>query len=69
MQNRADPYAGDRALAAALQDPPSGPSPDEAVAEVRDVLDPIGDTFPRSVRPTSDDRNNRAVVYLTRNCS
>jgi hypothetical protein len=46
MQNRTDPYAGDRALAAALQDPPSGPSPDEAVAEVRDVLDPIGDTCP-----------------------
>jgi len=35
-----------RALAAALQDPPSGPSPDETVAEVRDVLDPIGDTCP-----------------------
>lgn len=28
------------------QDPPPGISPDEAVAEVRDVMDSIGDTCP-----------------------
>lgn len=28
------------------QEPPAGASPDEAVAEMRDVLDSIGDTCP-----------------------
>jgi hypothetical protein len=46
MQDRADPHACDRALAFARQDSPSGVSPDEAVAAVRDVLDSIGDTCP-----------------------
>ena len=46
MQDRADPNARERALAAARQDPPSGVSPDRAVAEVRDVLDSISDTCP-----------------------
>jgi hypothetical protein len=32
MQDRADPHARERALAAAGQDPPPGVSPDEAVA-------------------------------------
>ena len=34
MQDRADPHARERAFAAARRDPPSGVSPDEAVAEV-----------------------------------
>jgi hypothetical protein len=46
MQDRADPHARERAFAAARQDPPSGVAPDEAVAEVCDVLDSIGDTCP-----------------------
>ena len=46
MQDRADSHARERAFAAARRDPPSGVSPDEAVAEVRDVLDSIGDTCP-----------------------
>jgi hypothetical protein len=46
MQDRADPHARERALAAASQDPPSGVTPDEAVAEMRDVFASIGDTCP-----------------------
>jgi len=46
MQDRADPHARERALAVASQDPPSGVTPDEAVAEVRDELASIGDTCP-----------------------
>ena len=46
MQDRAGPYARDCALAAARQDPPFGVSSDEAVAEVKDVLNSIGDTCP-----------------------
>ena len=46
MQDRADPHARERALDVARRDPPAGVSPDEAVAEVRDVLDSIGDTCP-----------------------
>ena len=46
MQDLADPYARERALAVASQDPPSGVALDEAVAEVRDVLASIGDTCP-----------------------
>ena len=46
MQDRADPHARERALAVASQDPPSGVAPDEAVAEVRDVLASIGDNLP-----------------------
>lgn len=46
MQDRADPHAGERAFEAARLDRPDGISPDEAVAEVRAVLDSIGDTCP-----------------------
>ncbi|WFU45426.1 hypothetical protein QA640_46250 (plasmid) [Bradyrhizobium sp. CB82] len=46
MQDRADPYARDRAFDIARRDPPPGISPEAAVAEVRDVLDSIGDTCP-----------------------
>ena len=46
MLDRADPHARERAFAIARQDPPPGISYDEAVAEVRDVLDSIGDTCP-----------------------
>jgi len=41
MQDRAAPRARDRALAAR-----SCPSPDEAVAKIRDTLGSIGDTCP-----------------------
>jgi hypothetical protein len=46
MQDRADPHARERAFGFARQDPSAGVSPDEAFAEVRDVLDSIGDTCP-----------------------
>ena len=46
MQDRADPHARERAFGLARQDPPAGISADEAVAEIRGVLDSIGDTCP-----------------------
>jgi hypothetical protein len=46
MQDRADLHARQRAFDIARRDPPAGFSTDEAAAEVRDVLDSIGDTCP-----------------------
>jgi hypothetical protein len=46
MKDRADPHARERALVIARQDPPPGVSPEEAIAELRDVLYSIGDTCP-----------------------
>ena len=46
VRDRADPHARDHAVEIARQDPPAGLSPDAAVAEVREVLDSIGDTCP-----------------------
>ena len=46
MQDRADPHARMRAFDIARQDPPDGLSWAEAVAEIEDVLDSIGDTCP-----------------------
>ncbi|MCK1598833.1 hypothetical protein [Bradyrhizobium sp. 164] len=45
-KDRADPHAREHALDIAKQDPPYGLSPDQAVAEIREVLDSIGDTCP-----------------------
>ncbi|MDE5465964.1 hypothetical protein [Bradyrhizobium sp. CSS354] len=45
-KDRADPHARERALHLARQEPPDGLSPDEAVAELQDVLESIGDTCP-----------------------
>lgn len=45
-KDRADPHARERALDFARQEPPDGISPDEAVAEVRAVLDSVGDNCP-----------------------
>ncbi|MBX9650372.1 MAG: hypothetical protein K2X57_25340 [Xanthobacteraceae bacterium] len=42
----ADPHAREDAFDVARQHPPAGLSPADAVAEVRDVLDSIGDTCP-----------------------
>jgi hypothetical protein len=44
MQDRADPDARRRALDIAGQHPPTGVARDEAIAEIREVLDSIGDT-------------------------
>jgi hypothetical protein len=46
MQDRADPHARERAFEIARRNPPAGVSPHEAAAEVRDVLNSIGDTCP-----------------------
>ena len=46
MQDRADPHARERALDMPRQDPPFGLSSLQAVAEIGDVLDSIGDTCP-----------------------
>ena len=46
MRDCADPHARDRAVDIARQDPPPGVSPDAAAAEVREVMDSIGDTCP-----------------------
>ncbi|MDF0492802.1 hypothetical protein [Bradyrhizobium yuanmingense] len=45
-KDRADPHARKRAVERARQDPPDGVSADEAIAEINDVLDSIGDTCP-----------------------
>jgi hypothetical protein len=45
-RDRADPHARERAFDIARQELPSGVPPDDAVAEVREVLDSIGDTCP-----------------------
>jgi hypothetical protein len=46
IEDRADPYARQHAVAVARDDPPHGVSPDEAIAEIREVLDSIGDACP-----------------------
>jgi hypothetical protein len=46
VKDRADPHARDRAADMARQDPPRGISPDAAAAEIRKVLETIGDTCP-----------------------
>ena len=45
-KDRADPHARERALDNARRHPPDGISPNEATAEVRDVLDSVGDACP-----------------------
>jgi hypothetical protein len=45
-RDRADPHARDHAVEIARRYPPTGLSPEAAVAEVREVLDSIGDTCP-----------------------
>lgn len=46
MQDRADPQARKLAIELARQDHPAGVSPDEALSEMRNVLESIGDTCP-----------------------
>ena len=46
MEDRADPHARERAFDIAREDPPAGVSTDAAAAEVRAVLNSIGDTCP-----------------------
>ncbi|MCG2665738.1 hypothetical protein ACFPFP_02190 [Bradyrhizobium sp. GCM10023182] len=45
-KDRADPHARERAIDLARRDPPNGVTACEAVAEVRDLLDSVGDTCP-----------------------
>lgn len=51
-KERADPHARERATKIARRDPPQGATADEAVAEINDVLNSIGDTCPEC--PSSD---------------
>jgi len=51
-QDRADPHARERAFDLARRDPPSGISPEAAAAEVRGVLNSIGDTRPECTLPS-----------------
>ena len=46
MRDRTDPHAREHAVDRGRLDPPTGVSPDDAVAELREVLDSIGDTCP-----------------------
>jgi hypothetical protein len=46
MQDRADPDARARALDIADREPPIGVSRDEAIAEIKEVLESIGDVCP-----------------------
>jgi hypothetical protein len=46
MKDRADPHARERAIDIARRDPPPGFSREAAAAEIREVLDSIGDTCP-----------------------
>lgn len=46
MQDRTDPHARERAFDIARRAPPAGVSCEDAIAELRDVLDSIGDTCP-----------------------
>ena len=46
IEDRADPSARQHAVAVARDDPPHGVPPDEAIAEIREVLDSIGDACP-----------------------
>jgi hypothetical protein len=41
-----DPHAREEALRIAMEEPPAGVSPEEAVLAVRDVLASVGDTCP-----------------------
>ena len=50
MQDRTDPHARERALVIARQEPPCGFSPEQAVAEVRNMLELVGDTCPECPR-------------------
>jgi hypothetical protein len=54
MLDRGDPDARERALAAARQDPPSGVTPEDAVAAIDDVLGSIGDTCPECPPEAAD---------------
>ncbi|MFK4536362.1 hypothetical protein ABIA00_004545 [Bradyrhizobium ottawaense] len=45
-RDRADPHARERAIDIARHERPPGVSPEEALAEVRDVLDSFGETCP-----------------------
>ena len=53
MLDRRDPDARERALHVARQDPPTGVSLEEAIAEIWDILDSMGDTCPECP-PVSD---------------
>ncbi len=46
MQDRADPHAREKAFDIAHRERPAGISASDAAAEVRNVLDSIGDTCP-----------------------
>ncbi|TWI76467.1 hypothetical protein IQ16_00708 [Bradyrhizobium huanghuaihaiense] len=46
MQDRTDPHAREYAFDIARRYPPPGLSPESAAAEIREIIDSIGDTCP-----------------------
>ena len=46
VQDRADPNARQYAMIIAQEDPPPSASPEDALAEIREVLESIGDVCP-----------------------
>ncbi|MCA1398415.1 MULTISPECIES: hypothetical protein [unclassified Bradyrhizobium] len=54
-KDRADPHARERAFEIARQDPPRGLPMNAAIAELREVLDSIGDTCPEC--PSGDEQD------------
>jgi hypothetical protein len=51
MQDRADPYARERALEIARREPRVGLSDREAIAAIGEVLDGAGDVCPECPQP------------------
>ena len=62
MQDRADPHARDRAFDIARRQPPANVSPEQAVAEISDVLASIGETCPECP-PDNEDRGGHLARF------
>lgn len=69
MQDRADPHARERAFYIARQDPPPGVSPQAAVAEIREVLESIGDTCPECTPEACPRTNSVPAGAPRRRCA
>lgn len=70
MRERGDPHARLRALDLARADPPTGYSSEQAVAELLEVLDSVGDECPEcpSNRSPVSRRCRRGLRHRSLNC-